>query len=153
MQVVGSGNTDSDVRVARQMSQRLVSVLLPGTSIPCIVDEISEFDTELWERSRYLKMVVGYLRVSVMSSGTSDKHNAYLKDLMTCSNSSSKAMRIVLIGDQQITLAAGNFISQPMLPISPALLTEELQKSRPRSDTLGQESQSKRRHSTTNVMD
>lgn len=96
-------------------------------------------------------MVIKCLQVAVMSSGTSDKHDAYLKVLMTCSNSSSKAMRVVLIGDEPISLAAGNFLSQPMSPISPALLTEELQKSCPLSNTLVQESQSKRRRSTTIV--
>lgn len=148
---VESGHTESDVRAACQIFQRLVSVLPPGTTIHCIIDGVSEFDTDLWQRSRYLKMVINCLRASVMSSGTSGGHEAYLKVLMTCTNSSSKAMREILTGEHQISLEAGDFLSQSLSPLSPASLTDELHRSRSFGDTVVQESPSKRRHSTTDV--
>lgn len=148
---LGSEDTESDVRAACQMLQSLVSGLPPGTTIRCIIDGISEFDTVLWERSRYLKMVLNCLRASVMSSGTSDRQMACLKVLMTCAHSSSKAMRDILTEDHQISLEAGDFLSQPLSPMSPALLTDELHRSRSLDDTVVQESPSKRRHSTTDA--
>lgn len=148
---VGSGDTESDVHAACQIFQRLISALPSGTTIHCIIDGISEFDTDLWQRSRYLKMVLNCLRASVMSSGMSDGQEAYLKVLMTCTHSSSKAMREILTGEHQISLGAGDFLSQPLSPMSPAFLTEELHRSRSFGDTVVQESPSKRRHSTTDA--
>lgn len=148
---LGSGHTESDVRAACQIFQKLVSTLPSGTTVHCIVDGISEFDTDLWERSRYLKMVLNCLRASVMASGTPGGHEAYLKVLMTCTHSSSKAMREILTGEHQISLEAGDFLSQPLSPLSPASLTDELHRSRSFGDTVVQESPSKRRHSTTDV--
>lgn len=139
----GSGHTESDVRAACQMFEKLVSVLPPGTTIHCIIDGISEFDTELWERSRYLKMVLDCLRALVMSSSTLHKNEAHLKVLMTSAHSSSKAMRELLTEEQQISLRAGNFLSQPVSPISPAFLTDELQRSRSLVDTMVQRDESK----------
>lgn len=146
-----SGDTEADVRGACQMFQRLISVLPPSTTVHCIIDGISEFDTDLWQRSRYLKMVLNCLRASVMSSGTSDGDEAHLKVLMTCTHSSSKAMREILTGEHQISLGAGDFLSQSLSPLSPALLTDELHRNRSLGDTVVQESPSNRRHSTTDM--
>lgn len=139
----GSGNTESDIQTACQMFEKLVSVLPAGTTIHCIIDGISEFDTELWERSKYLKMVVDCLRASVMSSNALQNREAHLKVLMTSANSSSKGMREILTGEQQISLRAGNFLSQPVSPISPTFLTDELQRSRSLVDTMVQRDESK----------
>lgn len=133
---IGSGQTESEVLATCQMFQRLVSVLPPGTTIHCIIDGISELDTELWERSRYLKMVVDCLRASVMSSGALHKKDARLKVLLTSANSSSKAMRDILAGDYQISLRAGEFLSQPAAPMSPTFLADELRRTRSLGDIM-----------------
>ncbi|KAH8756369.1 hypothetical protein F5883DRAFT_429860 [Diaporthe sp. PMI_573] len=113
LQGVGSGNTELEVRAACKVFQMLISTLPHGTTIHCIIDGISEFDTKLWERSRYLNLVVDCLRASATSSGTLHKQEAHLKVLMTSADSSSKAMRESLARDHQISLRAGEFLSQP----------------------------------------
>lgn len=136
---IKAGNTEAAVPLMARMFQELVSTLPLGTIIYCVVDDISAFDTELWGRLRGLEVIIDCLRKLVGPPGTRHTNEAYLKVVMTSANGSSKEVRDMLVGEQRISLRAGQYLSQPVSPMSPASLTDELQRACSLTEAVVQE--------------
>ncbi|KAL1854920.1 hypothetical protein Daus18300_011240 [Diaporthe australafricana] len=102
---------DIDIRTVGRIFSGLLSQLPPGTSVHCVVDDISQFETALYGWAEDLGIVVDCLQWCVFNTDAS----VFLKPLYTSANASTVVRRQIPL-DQQLDLRSGEYYGSVSSP-------------------------------------
>lgn len=103
-----SRRVGTKVETLCQIFRRLVSQLSAGTTLYCIVDGISDFDTSLGEQFSHLKTVVQCFKEAVTPVEDTPGTAACVKIMMASANSSSTLISDIIPLGRHVVLSAGN---------------------------------------------
>lgn len=128
---------DIDIRTVGRIFSGLLSQLPLGTTVHCIVEDISQFETALYGWVEDLSIVVNCLQWCVVNTNAP----VFLKPLYTSANASTFVRRQVPL-DQQVDLRSSEYYGSVTSPRALMMdLSNQLYFSKPETDEQSEREQ------------